>query len=516
VSGDPTFATDLLSRLVYSTPQLPNGQAFAAQASIRVTDGGDATTDATPVIVADVAPPAVTGTVANEPIASGDKIPPFATITLNGPYINYSYYTIVANPYNTYVSGPYYSYNDEDSATIAITDPAGVPTDADGLLTGPGLSKTGVGTYSIGLNYLYDVQNELRGLSFQTSAVPAGQTKTANFELAVTDATSGLSTDANTSVLIIGPTPSSPPNIAGTTAGQTVDPGNTIDPFASVTVSDGNANPTDSATITLTNGGGTLTGAPLTETATGSGVYTLAATDPTTLTSEIDSLTFHPARSGTTDFTLTVTDPGVNTFKIDTTTSVTVTPKANFQIFDQSSGQTTTSAGTPYTGPTSGLTTEFADLSPDNLNIAALTPNVFIYSGTGEDGINVSQAGGNNTLDASGGNNFLVGGGGDDTFFLNDLYSTTPIWSTVLNFHAGDAATIWGVAPADFSVSWMDGEGASGSAYTGLTVHVTAAGKPAELLTLVGMTRADLSNGHLAVQFGTASTGVPYMELSRL
>jgi Ca2+-binding RTX toxin-like protein len=176
----------------------------------------------------------------------------------------------------------------------------------------------------------------------------------------------------------------------------------------------------------------------------------------------------------------------------------------------------TQETGTPYTGPVAGLTCEFIDLTHDNLDIASICPNCFIYSGAGNDSINVSQGGGNNTLDASGGSNFLVGGGGNDTFFLNDLYSTTPIWSTLLNFHAGDAATIWGVTPADFSISWMDGEGAGGSGYTGLTMHVTAAGKPAELLTLVGMTRADLSNGHLAAQFGTASTGVPYMELSRL
>ena len=87
-----------------------------------------------------------------------------------------------------------------------------------------------------------------------------------------------------------------------------MDPGNTIDPLASVTVSDGNANPTDSATITLT-GNGTLTGA----TAAGGGIYTLAATDPATLTSEIDSLTFHPPGSGTTDFNLNVTDPKAGT-----------------------------------------------------------------------------------------------------------------------------------------------------------------------------------------------------------
>lgn len=74
VGGDPTFATDLLSRLAYSAPTLPKGQGFATQASITITDGTTVTTDATPVIVGDVAPPAITGTVANEPIASGDKI----------------------------------------------------------------------------------------------------------------------------------------------------------------------------------------------------------------------------------------------------------------------------------------------------------------------------------------------------------------------------------------------------------------------------------------------------------
>jgi Ca2+-binding RTX toxin-like protein len=86
-------------------------------------------------------------------------------------------------------------------------------------------------------------------------------------------------------------------------------------------------------------------------------------------------------------------------------------------VFDQTTGQTAVEAGTPYTGPVAGLTTEFIDLSPDNLNIAAITPNSFIYSGLGNDAINVSQAGGNNIIDATGGNNFLVGGSGDDTFF---------------------------------------------------------------------------------------------------
>jgi hypothetical protein len=212
-----------------------------------------------------------------------------------------------------------------------------------------------------------------------------------------------------------------------------------------------------------------------------------------------------------------VSDPTFSTTATDKNTTVTETVPTEvcFQVYDNTTGQTTKEPGTPYTGPVAGLTCEYVNLTHDNLDIAATCPNCFMYSGDGNDSINVT-AGGNNTLDASGRSNFLVGGGGNDTFFLNDLYSTTPIWNTLLNFHTGDAVTVWGVTPADFSTSWMDNEGAGNTGYTGLTMHVTAPGKPAELLTFVGLTTADLSNGHLARQYGTASTGVPYLEISHL
>ena len=96
-------------------------------------------------------------------------------------------------------------------------------------------------------------------------------------------------------------------------------PGNVLDPFASVTVSDTNATPVDFATIILTNAAGaatdangTLTGTGLTETGAGSGIYNLAAVAPQALTSELNALTFHPAAlptgvtSETTGFTLSV------------------------------------------------------------------------------------------------------------------------------------------------------------------------------------------------------------------
>ncbi len=124
----------------------------------------------------------------------------------------------------------------------------------------------------------------------------------------------------------------------------------------------------------------------------------------------------------------------------------------NFQVFDQTTGKTTAEVGTLYTGPVPGLKWQFIKITPDNLNIAALTPNVYIHTGDGNDGINVSSAGGNNTLDGEGGSNFLVGGNGNDTFFVNDLDATTPSWTTIEGFHTGDAATVWGLTPEDFQL----------------------------------------------------------------
>jgi hypothetical protein len=185
----------------------------------------------------------------------------------------------------------------------------------------------------------------------------------------------------------------------------------------------------------------------------------------------------------------------------------------NFQVFDQTTGQTTVKTGTPYPGPVAGITNQFIDITPHNLNIAALTPNVFIHTGDGNDGINVSQAGGNNVLDGEGGSNFLVGGIGNDTFLVNDLYAKVPSWTTMEGFHTGDAATIWGLTPNDFQLTWLDGGGAVG--HQGLTMYATSAGKPEIAVTLAGASSADLSSGRLDVQFGKVN-GMSYMDINRL
>ena len=176
--------------------------------------------------------------------------------------------------------------------------------------------------------------------------------------------------------------------------------------------------------------------------------------------------------------------------------------------FDTTAQQPVAVVAQHYTGPVANLQGEYINITSDNLNTTASTPGWFIHSGSGMDAIAVSS--GINVLDGGTGSNFLVGGSGTDTFFMDDRQATADIWSTLVGFGAGDAATIWGITPADFNLAWLDGRGAAG--YTGLTLSATADGKPSANLTLAGYTQADLTNGRLAVQFGTDSaSGSTYM-----
>ncbi len=185
-------------------------------------------------------------------------------------------------------------------------------------------------------------------------------------------------------------------------------------------------------------------------------------------------------------------------------------PPGDFMVSDQTTGGAWQSQGVPYTGPVPGLASEIVIPTPDNINVTAAVQNVFIHTGGGEDALDVSKVNGNNVLDGSTGSNFLVGGTGNDTFFVDDRRAPAAIWSTVTNFHAGDSATVWGISPSDFGLTWTDGQGAAGS--TGLTLAATAPGKPTAMLTLAGLSSADLTNGKLAISFGTdATSGSNYM-----
>ncbi len=200
------------------------------------------------------------------------------------------------------------------------------------------------------------------------------------------------------------------------------------------------------------------------------------------------------------------TPPVVVTPPVVTPPAPVVTPPqaANFLLTNMTTGASSSAAGDAYSGPVPGLQHQYITVSTDNLNIAATAPNSFIHSGSGNDALDVSRNGGNNVLDGSTGSNFLVGGAGNDTFFVDDRAAAADIWSTVVNFHAGDDATIFGVTPADVALDWQDGQGAAGS--TGLTLHATAPGKPVASITLAGYSKADLGR-RLSMSFGNEQGG---------
>lgn len=177
-------------------------------------------------------------------------------------------------------------------------------------------------------------------------------------------------------------------------------------------------------------------------------------------------------------------------------------PPNDFSVVDQTSGGTWQSQGVAYTGPVAGLSQELLLATSDNINVTAEVPNVFIHSGAGEDGLNVSGVNGDNVLDGSTGSNFLIGGTGTDQFYVDDRNPAATTWSTVVNFHSGDNATIWGITQAGYHVTWLDGQGAQGA--TGLTgVFVSnTPGQPEAAITLAGYTSADLTNGTLSITYG--------------
>jgi hypothetical protein len=171
--------------------------------------------------------------------------------------------------------------------------------------------------------------------------------------------------------------------------------------------------------------------------------------------------------------------------------------------------------GDPYTGPVAGVQFEYRNKSGGPLAVTANVANSFIVTGSGDDAIDVSQVGGRNVLDGGTSSNFLVGGtgvGSKDTFFVDDRNAPGTIWSTVVNFHAGDSATVWGITPTGFTQNSVANLGAPG--FTGLTLQFMAAGLPTASLTLPGYGLADLTNGRLTTSFGTTPDGTPYFNVN--
>ena len=165
---------------------------------------------------------------------------------------------------------------------------------------------------------------------------------------------------------------------------------------------------------------------------------------------------------------------------------------------------------TAYTGPVDYLQLQYLWSTNDAAAIKASAPNVFLKGGTAGDALQVTA--GSNIIDGGGGSNYLIGAdgsdGGFDTFFV-DSRGGVETWSTILNFHQGDRATIFGFHPGLSTRPYTESDGAPGA--TGLTIHSEINGAGTGILgsiTFAGIDRAT-AEAHFSITEDTLLKGTP-------
>jgi hypothetical protein len=239
------------------------GGTVVTNVKLSVSQGSQTTSNTITSVIATAVndAPTISGAVSGQAVTDESTLKPLSAVTITDPDLGVS-----------------------DSVTITLTGTSGVATDADGTLSGAGLTKTGTGLYTLAAATPSSLTSELDALSFTPTAhqVVPGGTVVTTIALSVTQ--NGL-TSTNTTSSIIATAVNDAPVISGAASGQAVTDESTLKPLSAVNVTDPDYGVTDSVTITLsgtsgvaTDADGSLSGTGLTK--TGTGVYTLAAATP--------------------------------------------------------------------------------------------------------------------------------------------------------------------------------------------------------------------------------------------
>jgi hypothetical protein len=305
ITGSASLVSSVLDGLLFTPTAHQVAPGSTVATSFLITDeNSDGLTSAASFTVAALAvndPPAITGALSAQAVTDEAAIKPFVSLSVTDPDFGVS-----------------------DSATITLTGTSGLATDANGLLSGTGVTKTGTGLYALSATTPASLTSELAGLTFSPTAhqVAPGASVVTDFDLTVTQ---GGTFTSNTATSVIAAAMNDAPTISGALSAQAVTDAAAIKPFARLSATDPDFGASDSAMITLTgtsgvatDADGLLSGTGLTK--TGTGLYTLAAASPAGLTSELDGLTFtptahqvSPGASVVTGFDLTITQGGTST-----------------------------------------------------------------------------------------------------------------------------------------------------------------------------------------------------------
>jgi len=189
------------------------------------------------------------------------------------------------------------------------------------------------------------------------------------------------------------------------------------------------------------------------------------------------------------------------------TVSATAPAPANSFLYTDTATRTSgMTRGDAYSGSVAGLTQQYLWASPDGVAIAATVGNVFLHGGAGDDALQASS--GTNVLDGGAGSNFLVGAtganGGADTFFVDERGGGVT-WSTVVDFHHGDAVTVFGFQDGVSTRPWTALDGAA--AYQGATIHAELGGAGTGVNGSVTFAGISLADAQARFTVTTGSTG---------
>jgi hypothetical protein len=305
-SGSAASVSAAIEALVFTPTahQVAPGATVTAGFSLSVTDGiMTAQASQTAVVAALNDPPVITA-----PGPNGASITHYISLLYGTPAAPFAGYSVIDPDVGA-----------SETLTFTVETNLFGATDANGTLSGGGITKTGTGTYTL-VGTPAAVSTALGTITF-TPVAPTTQAPTFNYvNLSVSD---GIVTTPATTLLSIS---SGLPIFSGTVGGQNLAPGGTIVPFAGVTVADSYT--LQSFAITVldasslpTDAAGTLSGPGLSQ--SGTGTYTLTAGSPGAVTTALEALRFTGSASGgNVTLELSAFDGTATVNNYDTTLSV--------------------------------------------------------------------------------------------------------------------------------------------------------------------------------------------------
>ena len=244
--------------------------------------------------------------------------------SLQGPAPTSNYYNIQNGSTSVTLPNGSYAFGVR-LFTVQTGDGSGSYMDTVSLdaVDSQGNSSTGTGTTAFGSSYASSAGSGFLGVISSapiTSATLTGSTAEDFVDIAEVTYAGGPSTVSTQTT----------PTISGTHASATTAEAS-LTPFTGVTLGDTSPGASDTLTIQLSDAGadGTLSGAGLSGGT--DGAYVLAAAPPSTLTSELNALSFTPINTvpgGQSTTTFTLTDQNANGTVTDGNTSVTDTATA--------------------------------------------------------------------------------------------------------------------------------------------------------------------------------------------